>query len=187
MDSNPQKRQSTGDGGPPPKKFKGAPELPGDYSDAVRKRYQSASRTGQACDRCKVRRDRTCQETWQKVLHFYLSPMGSRNDIAPSQHDVFFHHHQPSRQYHGGAPPPGFLAASICFVSKYSMPSPLRFAAPSTNTSAVYRSGRCDAMQMLLVARLANRRTCDASPPIESLDAPQREAKQIDWKLSLWP
>src|SRR5277367_3981277 len=62
MDSNPQKRQSTGDGGPPPKKFKGAPELPGDYSDAVRKKYQSASRTGQACDRCKVRRDRTCQE-----------------------------------------------------------------------------------------------------------------------------
>src|SRR5271163_890709 len=63
----------------------------------------------------------------------------------------------------------------------------LRFAAPSTNTSAVYRSGRCDAMQMLLVARLVNRRTCDASPPIESLDAPRREAKQIDWKLSLWP
>jgi hypothetical protein len=61
----------------------------------------------------------------------------------------------------------------------------LHFAAPSTNTSAVYRSGRCDAMQMLLGARLVNRRTCDASPPIESLDAPQREVKQIDWKLSL--
>jgi hypothetical protein len=56
MDQQSQKRQSIGDGGPPTKKFKGATEVPGDYSDAVRKKYQSASRTGQACDRCKVRR-----------------------------------------------------------------------------------------------------------------------------------
>ena len=57
MDQQSQKRQSIGGGGPPAKKFKGGPELPGDYSDAVRKKYQSASRTGQACDRCKVRND----------------------------------------------------------------------------------------------------------------------------------
>ena len=61
MDQQSQKRQSIGDGGPPTKKFKGAPELPGDYSDAVRKKYQSASRTGQACDRCKVGHDPVCQ------------------------------------------------------------------------------------------------------------------------------
>jgi hypothetical protein len=54
MESQSQKRQPLGDGAPATKKFKGTPELPGDYSDAVRKKYQSASRTGQACDRCKV-------------------------------------------------------------------------------------------------------------------------------------
>src|SRR3954451_14878016 len=70
MDSNLQKRQSSSDGGPPPKKFKGAPELPGDYSNAVRKKYQSTSRTGQACDRCKLRGDRTCQDPLQNALYF---------------------------------------------------------------------------------------------------------------------
>ena len=58
----PQKRQSIGDGGPPAKKFKVEHELTGDYSDAVRKKYQSASRTGQACDRCKVRSQRFFQD-----------------------------------------------------------------------------------------------------------------------------
>lgn len=57
MEQQSQKRSSLGEGGPPAKKLKGAPELPGVYSDAVRKKLQSASRTGQACDRCKVRRD----------------------------------------------------------------------------------------------------------------------------------
>lgn len=56
MDQQSQKRKPTGDGGPSSKKFKDATEAPADYSDAVRKKYQSASRTGQACDRCKVRR-----------------------------------------------------------------------------------------------------------------------------------
>ena len=48
------KRPSSGEDGPPSKKFKGSPETPGSYSDAVRKKLESASRTGQACDRCKV-------------------------------------------------------------------------------------------------------------------------------------
>ena len=61
MDQQAQKRQSTDDGGPPTKKFKGITEVPGDYSDAVRKKYQSASRTGQACDRCKVCRGSMCR------------------------------------------------------------------------------------------------------------------------------
>jgi hypothetical protein len=185
MDSNPQKRQSTSDSGPPPKKFKGAPELPGDYSDAVRKKYQSASRTGQACDRCKVRRDRACQEPGKRPFTPYPSPMGSRNDIAPSKHDVFSHYK-----------PLGGIMAELpqipgCFnlfrLQIFDAESPSVSLLLLTNTSAVYRSGRCDAMQTQLVARLVNRRICDASPPIESLDALQREAKQIDWKLSLWP
>jgi hypothetical protein len=63
MDHQSQKRKPTGDGGPPTKKFKGAAEVPANYSDAVRKKYQSASRTGQACDRCKVRRGPTPETT----------------------------------------------------------------------------------------------------------------------------
>lgn len=33
-------------------------EHPEEFSDAVKKRLQSSTRTGQACDRCKVRWDR---------------------------------------------------------------------------------------------------------------------------------
>lgn len=38
--------------GPPPKRFKALPEDPVLYSNAVRRKYATASRTGQACDRC---------------------------------------------------------------------------------------------------------------------------------------
>jgi len=42
----------TTDNGPPAKRFKGVPEIPAQYSDAVRKKLASTTRTGQACDRC---------------------------------------------------------------------------------------------------------------------------------------
>lgn len=49
----PQKRSvSGGPSGTPAKQIK--TEHPEDFSNAVKKRIQSSSRTGQACDRCKV-------------------------------------------------------------------------------------------------------------------------------------
>ena len=54
MENPGHKRRSNGDDGPPGKKFKTTTDIPGSYSDAVRKKLQTASRTGQACDRCKV-------------------------------------------------------------------------------------------------------------------------------------
>jgi hypothetical protein len=49
----PQKRPSEGENGVPAKHIKA--EHPEEFSNAVKKRLQSSSRTGQACDRCKVR------------------------------------------------------------------------------------------------------------------------------------
>ena len=43
-----------GDGAPPGKKQKSNEGSPGNYSEQVRKKLAAASRTGQACDRCKV-------------------------------------------------------------------------------------------------------------------------------------
>lgn len=49
----PQKRSSPGEGNGTPTKLAKA-EHPEEFSNAVKKKLQSSSRTGQACDRCKV-------------------------------------------------------------------------------------------------------------------------------------
>jgi hypothetical protein len=54
MEDQGQKRASAGDGGPPEKRLKGTPEDVDVYSQDVKKKYENSSRTGQACDRCKV-------------------------------------------------------------------------------------------------------------------------------------
>jgi len=51
-----------------------------------------------------------------------LSPMGSRNDIAPSKRGVFFPLSASRAASRWSSP--RLLAASICFVSNYSMLSP---------------------------------------------------------------
>ena len=50
-----EKRAFSGDGGPPEKKVKGESEDTAVYSQKIKKKLQTNSRTGQACDRCKVR------------------------------------------------------------------------------------------------------------------------------------
>lgn len=55
MEDHGQKRASAGDGGPPEKRLKGEAEDTTIYSEKVKKKLQANSRTGQACDRCKVR------------------------------------------------------------------------------------------------------------------------------------
>ena len=55
MDGQGQKRVSAGDGGPAEKRLKGEPEDTDVYSQRIKKKLQANSRTGQACDRCKVR------------------------------------------------------------------------------------------------------------------------------------
>lgn len=53
MESSPNaKRPAPSEDGPPSKKIKAVSEVPAQYSDAVRKKLASTSRTGQACDRC---------------------------------------------------------------------------------------------------------------------------------------
>ncbi len=54
MEDQGQKRASAGDGGPPEKRLKGEPEDTEVYSQRIKKKLQANSRTGQACDRCKV-------------------------------------------------------------------------------------------------------------------------------------
>lgn len=56
MEDQGEKRTSAGDGGPPEKRLKGEPEDTDLYSQRIKKKLQANSRTGQACDRCKVRR-----------------------------------------------------------------------------------------------------------------------------------
>ena len=56
MEKQALKRESVDDGGPPEKRLRGEPEDPSIYSEKIRERLQNSSRTGQACDRCKVRR-----------------------------------------------------------------------------------------------------------------------------------
>lgn len=81
MDASPPKRPSPtpNDQGPPAKKIKTLPEEPAAYSDAVRKKLAAASRTGQACDRCKERKmkcdidPRACQPCRQKGLRCYTT------------------------------------------------------------------------------------------------------------------
>jgi len=64
---------------PPTKKLKGLPEVPAQYSDAVRKKLAATSRTGQACDRCKERKMKcdtdpvACQPCRQKGLRCYTT------------------------------------------------------------------------------------------------------------------
>ncbi len=55
MEDHGRKRASAEDGGPPEKKIKGDPENTEVYSQRIKKKLQANSRTGQACDRCKVR------------------------------------------------------------------------------------------------------------------------------------
>ena len=55
MEDQGRKRASAEDGGPPEKKIKGDPEDTEVYSQRIKKKLQANSRTGQACDRCKVR------------------------------------------------------------------------------------------------------------------------------------
>jgi hypothetical protein len=54
MEDQAPKRASSGDGGPPEKRLKGEPEDTEVYSQRIKKKLQANSRTGQACDRCKV-------------------------------------------------------------------------------------------------------------------------------------
>ncbi|KIW84735.1 hypothetical protein Z517_00123 [Fonsecaea pedrosoi CBS 271.37] len=67
------------DHGPPSKRLKTLPEEPAQYSDAVRKKLASTSRTGQACDRCKERKMKcdtdpvACQPCRQKGLRCYTT------------------------------------------------------------------------------------------------------------------
>ncbi|KIX93253.1 uncharacterized protein Z520_11109 [Fonsecaea multimorphosa CBS 102226] len=67
------------DHGPPAKRLKALPEEPAQYSDAVRKKLASTSRTGQACDRCKERKMKcdtdpvACQPCRQKGLRCYTT------------------------------------------------------------------------------------------------------------------
>jgi hypothetical protein len=84
MDTSPTKRPVSSstpndDNGPPAKKIKTTPEEPAQYSDAVRKKLASTSRTGQACDRCKERKMKcdsdpvACQPCRQKGLRCYTT------------------------------------------------------------------------------------------------------------------
>lgn len=80
MEASPSnKRPADSDGGPPPKKIKPLSEVPAQYSDAVRKKLASTSRTAQACDRCKERKMKcdtdpaACQPCRQKNLRCYTT------------------------------------------------------------------------------------------------------------------
>jgi hypothetical protein len=55
MEDQGRKRASAGDGSPPEKRVKGEPEDTEVYSRRIKKKLLANSRTGQACDRCKVR------------------------------------------------------------------------------------------------------------------------------------
>jgi hypothetical protein len=55
MEDQGRKRASAGDGSPPEKRMKGEPEDTEVYSQRIKKKLLANSRTGQACDRCKVR------------------------------------------------------------------------------------------------------------------------------------
>jgi len=55
MEDQGRKRASAGDGSPSEKRMKGEPEDTEVYSQRIKKKLLANSRTGQACDRCKVR------------------------------------------------------------------------------------------------------------------------------------
>ncbi len=77
--SSSNKRPADSDDGPPAKKIKPLSEVPAHYSDAVRKKLASTSRTAQACDRCKERKMKcdtdpaACQPCRQKNLRCYTT------------------------------------------------------------------------------------------------------------------
>lgn len=78
--SNKRPRSENEDGGLiPTKKVKATPEEPALYSESVRKKLASTSRTGQACDRCKERKMKcdpdpiACQPCRQKNLRCYTT------------------------------------------------------------------------------------------------------------------
>ncbi|KIW19304.1 hypothetical protein PV08_03598 [Exophiala spinifera] len=82
MDTPPSKRKSSfGSDGPVlfSKRIKPLREEPAHYSDAVRKKLTSTSRTGQACDRCKERKMKcdtdpiACGPCRQKLLRCYTT------------------------------------------------------------------------------------------------------------------
>jgi len=89
MDQQPQKRLSVGDDGPQTKRIKtSGPETPAVYSDAVRRKLQSASRTGQACDRCKVHRTPCSSLSGIFVLISRPADRSARCDVMPIHRGV---------------------------------------------------------------------------------------------------
>ena len=102
MDYSPSlKRPASSDDGPPSKKIKPLPETPAAYSDAVRKKLASTSRTAQACDRCKERKMKcdtdpiACQPCRQKNLRCFTTDRVSgqpreRGQVDRTENEIMF-------------------------------------------------------------------------------------------------
>lgn len=88
MEDQGRKRASAEDGGPPEKRIKGEPEDTEVYSQRIKKKMQANSRTGQACDRCKVRNPD------HLVIHFfgcrYASQWLTISDITGTKDEMRF-------------------------------------------------------------------------------------------------
>lgn len=74
----PQKRSSPGEVNGTPAKLPKA-EHPEEFSNAVKKKLQSSTRTGQACDRCKVTSICGQPTTWIAQELILPSPVGTKD------------------------------------------------------------------------------------------------------------
>jgi hypothetical protein len=85
MEDHRHKRASAGDGGPPEKRLKGEPEDTEVYSQRIKKKLQANSRTGQACDRCKVGSQNITslppQLFTSRALTFSSPPVGKEDEV----------------------------------------------------------------------------------------------------------
>ena len=84
MEDQGQKRASAGGGGPPEKRLKGEAEDTDVYSARIKRKLQSNSRTGQACDRCKVRVDTAATSL---SFHFFPSRTFDMTDLILSRRE----------------------------------------------------------------------------------------------------
>lgn len=84
----PQKRPSPGEANGTPAKHVKA-EHPEEFSNAVKKKLQSSTRTGQACDRCKVSLIFGQTTTWVAQELTFLLHVGSQDQMRWASWRVF--------------------------------------------------------------------------------------------------
>ncbi|KIW88362.1 uncharacterized protein Z519_10931 [Cladophialophora bantiana CBS 173.52] len=133
---------------PSAKRLKTLPEEPAQYSDAVRKKLASTSRTGQACDRCKERKMKcdtdpmACQPCRQKALRCYTTDRVTgqareRGESHRAENELMFLREQLAayqRRYgslqrtepNGIAPPATSTSSMSQFTSYSASPTPSR-------------------------------------------------------------